>query len=365
MKPVHTLVMRCMALDACGVASRLRIRVAVLVPLALITSGCIAFPTKNPSDRAISGFPDLPIFVFETDEFWLNLHHFLYVLGRAQNNTRDATREPAAHAPQDSEQGLAKLALVEQQTWHRAIAFYAAGLSRKDLIFDDPLPELSISLAQLQDASSMRDVTADPELLKILEQAAPLYRKVWWPAHHAANQARRGELQGLVNKHGRQILGFITGAYQMNWPASGYPVHFSAYANWGGAYSAVSANGGLLVVSSLDSSNSGADGLETIFHEGMHQWDDQMNAVLNKQAAALKLNVPLRLSHALVFFTAAEAVRSAFPDYVDYAQKTGVWQRGMEPLRQALEEGWKPYLAGRGSRDEAIAAVLRRCNAKH
>lgn len=339
--------------------TRIRICMAVLVALALTTSRWAASPITKPSDHAISGSPDAPIFRFETDEFWLNLHHFLYVLGRAQNNTRDATREAVAHAPQDSEQGVAKLTSVEQETWHRAIAFYAAGMSRKDLIFDDPLPELSISLAQLRDASSIRHATVDSELLKILEQAAPLYRKAWWPQHRAANQARRDELQRLVDRHGQQILGFITRAYQMKWPASGYPVHFSAYANWAGAYST---GGTLLVVSSLDPGTGGLDGLETIFHEGMHQWDDQMNAILNRQAAALKLQAPPRLSHAIIFFTSAQAVRSVFPDHIGYAQAHGVWQRGMEPLRQALEETWKPYLAGRGSRDEAIVASIRRCN---
>lgn len=339
--------------------TRIRIRVAVLAALALMTSGWAAAPITKPSGRPISGSTDSPIFRFETDEFWLNLHHFLYVLGRAQNNTPDATREAVAHAPQDSQQGLAKLTPIEQETWHRAIAFYAASLSRKDLVFDDPLPALSISLAQLREASSIRDVTVDSELLKVLEQAAPLYRKAWWPQHHAANQARRDELQRLVDQHGQQILGFITRAYQMKWPASGYPVHFSAYANWAGAYST---GGTLLVVSSLDPGTGELDGLETIFHEGMHQWDEPMTAILNRQAAALKLQVPPRLSHAMIFFTSAQAVRSVFPDHIGYAQAHGVWQRGLEPLRQALEETWKPYLEGKGSRDEAIGALIRRCN---
>lgn len=35
--------------------------------------------------------PPAPIFVFKTDEFWLNLHHFLSVLGRAANKTADAS----------------------------------------------------------------------------------------------------------------------------------------------------------------------------------------------------------------------------------------------------------------------------------
>jgi hypothetical protein len=34
-----------------------------------------------------------PIFRFDTDEMWLNLHHYLYVLGRARANMPDASRE--------------------------------------------------------------------------------------------------------------------------------------------------------------------------------------------------------------------------------------------------------------------------------
>ncbi|HEY3742551.1 MAG TPA: hypothetical protein VGL53_22030 [Bryobacteraceae bacterium] len=46
------------------------------------------------------------IFQFEANEFWLNLHHFLYVLGRAEAKTRDASRSAVARAPADSESGL-------------------------------------------------------------------------------------------------------------------------------------------------------------------------------------------------------------------------------------------------------------------
>jgi hypothetical protein len=42
-----------------------------------------------------------PIFRFESNEFWLNLHHYLYVLGRAQAKTRDSSREAVAGAPAD------------------------------------------------------------------------------------------------------------------------------------------------------------------------------------------------------------------------------------------------------------------------
>jgi hypothetical protein len=60
------------------------------------------------------------IFIFHSGEFWLNLHHFLYVLGRAENKTRDSSRSAVVNAPKDQEQGLAKLTPAEQAIWREA-----------------------------------------------------------------------------------------------------------------------------------------------------------------------------------------------------------------------------------------------------
>jgi len=134
-------------------------------------------------------------------------------------------------------------------------------------------------------------------------------------------------------------------------------VHLSGYTNWAGAYST---RGNLLVVSSLDEAIGAVYGLETIFHEGMHQWDDQILRSLREQAIRLNKVVPRDLSHAMIFFTAGEAIRRVFPDHIPYADKFGIWQRGMGPFKTALEQGWKPYLDGRVSRDEALGELLKR-----
>src|SRR4030095_3073439 len=68
--------------------------------------------------------PGKQIFAFHSDEFFLNLHHFLYVLGRAQNQTRDSQRAAVAKAPADQEQGLAGLSATEQTAWREAVAAY-------------------------------------------------------------------------------------------------------------------------------------------------------------------------------------------------------------------------------------------------
>jgi hypothetical protein len=150
------------------------------------------------------------------------------------------------------------------------------------------------------------------------------------------------------------VLDFITAKYGMKWPANGYPVHVSAYATWAGAYSTA---GGLLVVASNPGAGTrGLDGLETVFHEAMHQWDDQMRALLERLAAGK--HVSRNLSHTLIFYTAGYAVHRVAPEHIPYADAHGVWERGWMRLQAALDKTWKPYLDGHGTRDEALAAAI-------
>jgi hypothetical protein len=55
----------------------------------------------------------------------------------------------------------------------------------------------------------------------------------------------------------------------------------SGYSNWAGAYST---SGPLLVISSLLPTNHGDAGLELVFHEAMHQWDQPIFAKLSEIA---------------------------------------------------------------------------------
>jgi hypothetical protein len=164
-------------------------------------------------------------------------------------------------------------------------------------------------------------------------------------------------MEPLVAEHGAAVLAFLTGAYGRSWPEDGYPVQVSGYSNWAGAYST---EGRLLVVSSLDEETRGTlAGLEIVFHEAAHQWDE---AVLDELIAAAKaegVRFDAGLSHALLFFTAGEAVRSAVPDHVPYARQYGVWERRSGVFLPAIEAGWQPYLRGSDlGREEARRAAL-------
>jgi hypothetical protein len=91
----------------------------------------------------------------------------------------------------------------------------------------------------------------------------------------------------------------------------------------------------------------------------MHQWDSEVFSLLRDQARRIGKLVPRNLSHAMIFFTAGEAVKREIANHVPYADAAGVWGRGMA-FKPELQETWKPYLDGRGTRDEAIVALVAR-----
>lgn len=343
-------------------------RQASLVSLnVFVLAGLLGFPAASRLTTSQAA-PPSAIFRIETDEFWLNLHHFLYVLGRAQAKTGDATREAVADAPSENARGLEKLTTDEQTAWKDVVNAYSSGLSLRDAVREEPTVTVTAMLADADDAPTLSGMAIEASVRHALERAAPIYRKAWWSEHRAANRAWRASMEALVAQHGAMVRDFITKGYGLEWPAAGFAVHAARYSNWAGAYSSAR---GVLVIASGYSGNSGLRGLEGVFHEGMHQWDGQMYTLLGAQAKTIKTTVPVDLPHALIWVTAGEAVRRLDPTYVRTVDAVGIWNRGSsgaaEPLlhlKAPLEEIWLPYLAGRGTRDEALASLLARINAR-
>ena len=89
----------------------------------------------------------------------------------------------------------------------------------------------------------------------------------------------------------------------------------------------------------------------------MHQWDDSVFVLLRTHARALGKLVPRNPSHALIFYTAGEAVRRAIPAHVTIGE-AGVWQRGLGTYLAPLNEHWRPWLDGKGTRDDALARLV-------
>ena len=328
-------------------------RTAVLV-LALVTLFVTDFFFRLKPEATSTAREATAIFTFH-NTFWPNLHHFLHVLGRARNGSRDAHRRAVVNAPKDAEavQGAAD---AERQAWETAVAFYERGLSTKDATFDQDLVAITRELAAAADATHLEGRAIDPALRHALEAAAPVYRKIWWTSHRAANDARIREVTALVARHGGAVRDRITRAYGLPWPPEGRTIEMCAYANWAGAYSTT---GGLIVMSSLDSGNAGSLGLESVFHEAIHQWDDAADMVREETRRQGK-RMPNGLTHAMIFYTAGDSVRREVPGHVTYAQVNGMWTSGpFAPFKAALDRTWLPWLDGKTTREEAITALIK------
>ena len=325
----------------------------------LRTSAIALTLALTPGAAPAQMFQQAAPFRFTPNAFWLNLHQFLYVLGRAHSNAPDTARAAVATAGPDEERGLKDMNSEEGATWRRAVEWYASGASSLDPVFDETLIAAALDLAAAGDAPTLVPTTRiDPGTRAALESAAPIYRRTFWPVHLAANQRSQAGLERLLQGYQRPIQSLITRAYGVVWPRNGFPVHICAYTNWAGAFST---RGPLILMSSVAPDMQGSLALETAFHESMHQWDDSMLRRLQSAAAAKRVAVDEGLTHAMIFYTAGEAVRRAVPGHVPYAEKNGVWARGQEPLRSALDAAWRPWLDGKvTSSEQAIADLVVR-----
>lgn len=297
-----------------------------------------------------------PIYRFETDGFWLNLHHFLYVLGRVEAKMPDIKRAAVADAPADEAEGLKGLTADERQAWQAAVVVYANGMSKRDTVFDRELYDFTNAVRRLPADRAAATLALSPETAAALDRAAPLYRKAWWARHRDSNRKWLASMQAPLQQHGARLLAYVSRAYQEAWMKDGYPVNVSAWSNWAGAYST---SDSLLVVSTSNAGNQGLHGFEIMFHEAMHQWDGAVYGRLQKVAAANNIQKfdPL-LTHAMIFYTTGEAMRSVVPDHVPYAEVAGIWKGRMGIFKPALDTYWKPYLDGKSSIEAALLGLL-------
>jgi hypothetical protein len=315
-------------------------RAAVLVALALV-----ATPAGTRAQEPAR-------FSFRTG-FWLHLHHFLYVLGRAEAGLPDSQRRAVTGAASDQAAGLRDATPDEVAAWRAAVTAYVRGPSRLDAVADAALWRATSALAALADEQRLPESGVPDDMRVALDQAAPVYRRLWWPAHGGRSRAFVDELQTWLRLEGAVIGAFVSWVYEQQWPSEGFPVEVSSYANWAGAYST---GDRLLVMSSFDPGLSGSQGLEMLFHEAMHRWDAAMQGRLEAAMSQRgQSRVPDGLLHALVFYTAGEAVRRAVPPHIPYAQGNGIWDRGpLAAFKPRLDSAWRPHLRGDLTLTEAL-----------
>jgi pimeloyl-ACP methyl ester carboxylesterase len=279
--------------------------------------------------------------------FWINLHNFLHGLARRS----EETPAPATGGPLTAE---------ERRAWEGARATYQREYAKRDLLFDREMARINTALGAAGGSPSL-PATLPAPLAAALEAAAPVYRAHWWPQHDASNRAWIAEVTPRLERYGPAIAKRLAQAYRVEWPAEPVPVDVTVDAGRVGAYTTDDPTH--VTLSSVDPREHGDFGLETLFHEASHGWDQKLIDGVAQAAAHRGRPTPENLWHAILFYTAGDATRSALaaggnPNYVPYAVRNGVYDRGWQDYRRAIERAWQPYLDGKTDFASALRAVI-------
>ncbi len=307
----------------------------------------------SPLPQPVTRPAGVKLFAMQSN-FWVNLHHFLYVSARARRGF-DATRPAVTNALVDTV-GFGALPESLRADWEEAVAHYGRAVAERDILFDSALVVVNVALSRLT-GESLGATRLDTDLARALDRAAPVYRRLWWPRHDAANRRWMAAVQPLLVQHGDSAAAWEARAFGVTWPNEPVPVDVTAYANWAGAYTTEGPSH--VTISSLNADNQRTAAFETLFHEVLHTMDRPLFERYRSAAREQGKRMLRNPTHPFIFYTAGEVSRRLFPGHVPYAEAVGLWQRAQDlgAMRPLLQRHWQPWLDGQITLDEALRRI--------
>jgi hypothetical protein len=294
-------------------------------------------------------------FVFQNN-FWVNLHHFL----RAEER-RQAAGEQTMMAS-------STLSATEREAWHSALDAYAES-AKRDPLQDDRFVQVTNILARAGETEPAFGPIAE-SIRTALRTAGPIYRTHRWPADTQVNEAWIAAVRPRVDQHGGAMVKALAAAYRVEWPEEPLLVDASTEAGPLGGYTTDGPPGTAAhtIIAAGNPSYQGDMAFEMVFHEASHAAavGDRIIKMVAAESARQHLTPPRDLWHAIIFYTSGELARrelgkSRDPDYRPYAYRYGVYSRGWDAYRVALERDWRPYLDGAKSFEVALRDLVRDC----
>ncbi|HEV2387157.1 MAG TPA: hypothetical protein VGS20_07865 [Candidatus Acidoferrales bacterium] len=306
----------------------------------------------------------LPVFAIRSG-FWVNLHHFLYLQARLQQGlpttgggAQGATASPAAD--------LSKLATGERAAWQDAVDYYATHFAGYDMKFDSFLVRVDDQLGRMADCPDLSgrsaprcDAGLAPDLTAVLEEAAPVYRAHWWPAHDRSNQAWIAQAQPLVRDYGGKLAEMLARIYGVGWPADPIPIDVVNSVGQYGAYTTLDPVH--VILAGADPRNQGPAALEVIFQEASQALATGVEQAIIDQFHSRTKPIPRDLWPALVSYTARVAVSRVFagqPAGAGAEATPAGAAGGRQDFQRLLERYWQPYLDGKTDSATAIARLV-------
>ena len=273
-------------------------------------------------------------------DFWLNLHHFLYVSAWARRPDLPGQRRLAMPLPAGQSVAMTK---KQRATWDAAVSYYDHEFASKDLLFDDGLNAINNSLAG---AKTLTGLSLSTGHRHWLEAAAPIYKRYWWPQHDTANRAWIADVAQRTAPVARQIVDRLTSLYGVNWFDAPVRADVVRLGKSQGAYTTVVPRVHI-IVASADTSYAGWAGTEMLFHESSHGLIRNVRAAVDEAMKAAGKN-PRDLWHVVLFYIAGELTREALAargiEYQPYLYATGLFTTAWPMFRKPIEQTVRPFV---------------------
>jgi hypothetical protein len=290
--------------------------------------------------------------------FWINLHHFLYQ--QALENSPESLHAGAALTG-------GELSESEKTSWTEALAFYRHSIVEHDLLLDPGMNAIDTVLGDAEGSDSLDGSGLKDDLVKALEEAAPVYRAHWWSAHDKFNRFWITAVTPAIQELGPDMEKQLAAAFQVPWPPEPVRVDVAVYANWAGAYTYTSEHVHT-VISSTCSGYQGFAAFEMLFHEACHglvaEDSGYIAGLVAAEAKSDGIPAPPDLIHAMIFFTAGEFARRDLASvgvghYQPYALNNGLYARAdWTRYKSAFELFWMPHLNGKAPLDVSVVEVV-------
>lgn len=198
-------------------------------------------------------------------------------------------------------------------------------------------------------------------LSAVLQSAAAVYRKHWWPAQNDSNESWIESQKDRVQDLGPRLASAMTRDLHEQWPAMPIRVDVCYYVvALGHANTTLPPH---ITFSSSGSSNQDLIGFELLFHEASHTYADTIINALSAEGRRQHKDVG-DLWHSVLFYTSGVELRRLLPvpeeaGFTPYAYRYGVYNGGNWPkYRSVLETDWQAYLDGKTSFDAGIQGMV-------
>jgi len=281
-------------------------------------------------------------------DFWLNLHHFLYVSAWARRPDAPRQRRLAVSLPSDDGAAMSD---KDRAIWDAAVSYYDRELASKDLLFDDGLTAINNSLAG---AKTLAHLSLAAGHRRFLEASAPIYKRYWWPQHDAANRAWIADVARRTAPVAPQIIDRLTKLYGVKWFDRPVRVDVVRVGKSQGAYTAVVPRVHI-IVASADANYAAWASTEMLFHESSHGLIQNVRAAVNQAMTEVGKN-PRDLWHVVLFYIAGEVTRQTLAargiEYQPYLYATGLFTRGWPMFREPIEKTVRPFIDRQTNLDE-------------